>query len=918
MSSLRPGASLGRYRIGLPVGSGGMGQVFIAEDQKLGRRVAIKVLHNAFALDAHGRTRFLREARAAAALNHPNIITIHSVEEEDGLPFIVMELIEGSPLSTLIPTSGLSRAQVLEWAVPLADAVAAAHAQGVIHRDLKPQNVMIAMDSRLKVLDFGLARLDTSEGGVTASTLAGTGKVMGTPAYMSPEQAQGLMVDHRADIFSLGVMMFEMATGRRPFTGSSDASVLASLLRDKAPLLTDVNPAMPRRLAQAVGRCLHKDPLRRYQSVVDLRADLEEIREDSGDDRRAARSPITTITPPEVPVARRAHGTPEPPRLEEPAEQPTPVRSSPPTAPPAFPPSRPPEQVIPRSRRGLVLAGLVAGTGLGVVGSSIAFRERHVVVVPPAQGPSIILHSRLTTDEKTKDAVALSADGKFIVFSSSSTGNSDIYRQRVGGSNPMNLTAASPLDDAEPALSPDGERIAFRSERDGGGIFLMGSTGESVVRLTDFGHSPAWSPDGGELLVTSTGSNDAYGWTSAGTEVYRVKVPGGARRRILTAGTGDGPHDLSGPVWSPHGLRIACWGLLRPGAERDIGTLSPDGTDLVLLTRDVATDFRPIWSPDGRYLYFSSDRGGALNLWRIPVDEQTGHATGEPEPVTNGVGASITMASFSEDGRLMAYIASTEHAEVVRVPFDPEAGRITGPPARITNGTDFDIRGELLAVQTRTPREDIVLMNLDGRERRLLTDDAVKDRRPRFSPDGKLIRLRLAARPRHLAALDHPSRRQRPHPHHQCPGQRLSLHLGARRRHHGGAPGARAPRAALRSAAPMGHTDARGAAAAAAVRSATVRAGAVGLLTRRQAAGRPARRLHRRLLGHHHLLDRGAPVPGAHRQGIQLPGLAARRQAHPLHRPPRQGPRARPRHRRVAGSRHAGRLLLPAVQAGGG
>ena len=226
---------------------------------------------------------------------------------------------------------------------------------------------------------------------------------------------------------------------------------------------------------------------------------------------------------------------------------------------------------------------------------------------------------------------ALAPDGRSFAFVAATRGNDDIYLQSVGGRNPVNLTEHSFDDNDHPAFSPNGEQIAFRSSRDGGGIFVMGSTGTPVRRLTDFGYDPSWSPDGTEIAVATAASADPAVRQGV-AELWVVQVADGERRQITR-------HDALQPSWSPHGWRIAFWGLREEAAgQRDLWTVSADGSEAeseaVTVTNDLALDWNPVWSPDGRYLYFSSDRGGAMNLWRIPIDEKTGGVLGAAEPVT--------------------------------------------------------------------------------------------------------------------------------------------------------------------------------------------------------------------------------------------------------------------------------------------
>src|SRR5262245_61072402 len=284
--ALSAGTRLGAYEILSPLGSGGMGEVYRARDPRLNRVVALKVLPETTAGDPERRSRFEREAQSIAALSHPNIVTIFAVEEADGVLFLTMEYVDGKPLSDLIVKGGLPVAQILNLAIPLADAVSAAHQKGITHRDLKPANVMIGADGRLKVLDFGLAKLmeaplaEMAVTGLPTVVLTAEGRIVGTVAYMSPEQAEGKPVDSRSDIFSLGVMLYEMVTGARPFTGDTAGSTITSILRDTPRPITELNPGVPRDLARIVRHCLVKDAEHRYQSAKDLRNDLEDVKHD--------------------------------------------------------------------------------------------------------------------------------------------------------------------------------------------------------------------------------------------------------------------------------------------------------------------------------------------------------------------------------------------------------------------------------------------------------------------------------------------------------------------------------------------------------------------------------------------------------------------------------------------------------------
>ena len=276
------GQTISHYRILEKLGAGGMGEVYLAEDTKLRRKVALKVLPEDMASDPERLERFKREARAVAALNHPNIVTIYSVEEVEGVHFLTMELVEGKTLADLVPAKGLKLDRFFELATPIADALSVAHEKGITHRDLKPGNIMVGDDGRVRVLDFGLAKLLTEASADEEDTQLATreGLAVGTAPYMSPEQVQGKNVDHRSDIFSLGILFYEMATGSRPFKGETSADLVSSILRDTPDSVTDLKVEMPRHLGRIIRHCLEKDPERRLQAAKDVRNELEGLRQE--------------------------------------------------------------------------------------------------------------------------------------------------------------------------------------------------------------------------------------------------------------------------------------------------------------------------------------------------------------------------------------------------------------------------------------------------------------------------------------------------------------------------------------------------------------------------------------------------------------------------------------------------------------
>lgn len=278
---------LGHYRIVDKIGSGGMGDVYLAQDTKLNREVALKVLPEQRASDPERLARFQREAQAIAALTHPNIVTIHSVEEDAGSHFITMELVRGETLGARIPASGMTLDGVFEIAIPLLDAITAAHESGITHRDLKPDNIMISQNGHVKVLDFGLAKLvqeatvDPNQTMTIDDGQTKEGRILGTAAYMSPEQAEGKAIDHRSDIFSLGVILYEMVTGKSPFKGDSHVSTLSAVLRDDPTSISELKSNLPTHLGRVISRCLAKDPRERYQTALDVKNELKLLKKES-------------------------------------------------------------------------------------------------------------------------------------------------------------------------------------------------------------------------------------------------------------------------------------------------------------------------------------------------------------------------------------------------------------------------------------------------------------------------------------------------------------------------------------------------------------------------------------------------------------------------------------------------------------
>jgi eukaryotic-like serine/threonine-protein kinase len=666
------GRMVSHFRIAEPIGGGGMGVVYRAEDTRLGRTVALKFLAPELVRDPVAKARFLTEARAASALEHPNLCTILDVgETTEGLLFLAMPLYQGESLELRLARGPLPVSEAIDIATQTARGLAKAHQQGIVHRDIKPANLFLTNDGTVKVLDFGIAKL-TSEVGPTRA-----GAFLGTPFYMAPEQTRGEAVDARADVWSLGAVLYQMLAGRQPFVGGTGAAVVHAVLHEEPQPLARVRPEVPRELERIVERMLARDPEKRYADAGEVLAELRKLQG------------LASTTLVQKPAAGRWR------------------------------------------RIGLMATlGLALIAAAGLVGLLAWRRSRG------EPGPQPSNFTRLTDYQGKETFPSLSPDGTFFVYVKSVEGHSHIFLQHPGG-KPLNLTADSQADNTQPAFSPDGQQIAFRSARDGGGIFLMGVTGEAVRRLTDFGFNPSWSPDGKEIAVSTEGAfNPAARYSRS--QIFLVDVGTGNRRSL---GVADGVQ----PSWSPHGSRIAFWGFEQPGSHRYICTMPVVGGTPVKVVDDAYYNWSPVWSQDGKFLYFASNRGGSMNLWRVAMDERSGEVLGSPAPITTPSEWSA-LPSFSRDGYHMIYATDDSRSFVEEMPFDPIAGRVNGPPTLVFEGArsvyscDFSPKdGTWAVLWSGSPQDDLLLVRRDGREMRQLTNDPARDRAPSWSPDGRNI-----------------------------------------------------------------------------------------------------------------------------------------------------------------------------------
>jgi Tol biopolymer transport system component/serine/threonine protein kinase len=744
-AQLSVGEAVAHYEILSHLGSGGMGEVYLAEDKRLGRKVALKILPDSLAASLDRLRRFGQEARAASALNHPHILTIYETGQSGERHYIAAEYVEGDTLRQRLARGPLGTTEALELSVQLASALAAAHAAGIVHRDIKPENIMLRADGLVKILDFGIAKLvrQTPEPGDAARRLVQTdaGLVVGTSKYMSPEQARGREVDARTDIWSLGVVLYESLTGRAPFEGETASDVIAAVLeREPAPLVRRAG-RVPETLEWIVTKALTKEREDRYQTARELLTDLRRLKQRLDVEAELGRS-ATTEGGQTTRVERtaEAQGTvgPEAARTDE-------LHRAHTTA-----DAHPLWNKVRRNRRSavLILAALVVAA-VGII-LFVRFISRQVTnetgVKSGAAAPPVVPRATQITSSPGLDThPSFSPDGNSIAYATEHNGSFEIFvKQLTPGGREIQLTSDG-QQNLQPAWSPDGQRIAYFSKARGS-IWVMPALGGNAKQLTDFGSSPAWSRDGSMIAFQSNAHNDVG---SAGalppSTIWVIPSQGGAARQITQQGTPPGGH--GDPSWSPDGKRIVF--SADDYSSSSIWSVSVEGGELKKIVSEggglsLASGGCPTYAPNGEDIYFSD--GG---LRKIQVSPTTGAPLGESvQVVSRGGTTSISYPAISPDGKRIAYSIVATSSNLWSVSPSPISNEASGPPTQLTSDAStrnnvprFSPDGKKIAFARHRPgtSADIWVTDADGRNPLQLTTNPASDNLPSWFPDGDRI-----------------------------------------------------------------------------------------------------------------------------------------------------------------------------------
>ena len=706
-----------------------MGEVYRAEDTSLGRIVALKTLPGDLVATPDRRTRFENEGRIMASLSHPNLVHVYDVGEHERVPYLVQEFVEGETLEDVLLSGPVAAPRAARWMAQAAEGLVAAHEAGVLHRDIKPSNLMVGRDGRIRVLDFGLAKVQSvpEDRRRSQPSLTTDGLVVGTAQYMSPEQASGKKVDARSDIFSLGIVFYELLAGKLPFEGETPVDVMYAILHLGHPPIPGFGSGVVRGFAEVADRALAKDPAQRFASMREMAAAIEAVLATGGWEL----------------------GEPAPART---ASARFPTMSAPPSAVPA-----------PGSRRRLALFAVGACLLAAVAGASFLWFGRGGEPGSSGEGPPL-RPVQLTSSAGLDVFPAFSPDGRALAYASDRSGRFEIYRRPLAsGSREIQLTTDG-RQNLTPAWSPDGETIAYHV-KSVGGVWLVPALGGVPRQLTTFGSRPSFSPDG-KALVFESGSVVDFAANSLGalppSVLWIAPLDGSPPRPLTQVGRPSGGHGAA--AWSPDGKRIAFASYNRTSSE--IWTVGVDGTGPAKVSEGNGQCYDPVWGADGGAVLFPCwSENWSVGVYRRKVATQTGKALGAPEEIaTFGVAGLgwVKQLAVSRDGTKLAYAGLTMASNIWKVPLDAR-GEASGPESAVTRETGRNSRpavsndGKQIALSRWRPgaNQDIWIVGADGGDGVQRTTDPSDDDYPHwFGGDRRLGFMSLRRGHRAFFSLD--------------------------------------------------------------------------------------------------------------------------------------------------------------------